>query len=140
MRKITGNGSIRSCGIYKPLIHRIRCEPSYTQKPIEPVVRQRVTAQTFVGPLKLLFQKHILLNLVFGGVVYAVWGMVTSSTTGLFKTSFNLNELRLGLVFVPNGTPHQFKRLEAKINTSLCSITNSLQAWAPYWDQQLSGT
>ena len=69
-----------------------------------PVTRKSVTFGTFIEPLKLLTRKDILLNLIFGGVVYAIWSMVTASTTGLFKSNFGLSELLLGLAFLPNGT------------------------------------
>jgi hypothetical protein len=50
-----------------------------------------------------------LLSLIFGSVVYASWSMVTSSTTALFHRLFLLNELQLGIIFVPNGTcPYLF--------------------------------
>lgn len=65
--------------------------------------RKKITLGTFTEPLKLLIQKDILINLIFGGVVYAIWSMVTSSTTGLFKDKFNLSELQVGLAFLPNG-------------------------------------
>lgn len=104
MRSITGNGSVRVGGIYQPLIYRIKGEPSYLEEPSEPIVRKKITIQTFVDPLKLLVQKDILLNLVFGGVIYTIWSMVTSSTTGLFKDTFGLSELTLGLAYLPNGT------------------------------------
>jgi Ca2+/Na+ antiporter len=51
------------------------------------------------------------LNLIFGGVVYAIWSMVTSSTTGLFKSRFGLSELVLGLAFLPNGTSPSYPAL-----------------------------
>lgn len=64
---------------------------------------KKITLSTFTEPLKLLIQKDILINLIFGGVVYTIWSMVTSSTTGLFKEKFNLSELQVGLAFLPNG-------------------------------------
>ncbi|KAJ4393952.1 hypothetical protein N0V93_003169 [Gnomoniopsis smithogilvyi] len=103
MRSITGNGSVRAGGIYKPLIYLIKGEPSYTEEPAEPIIRKKITARTFLEPLQLLIQKDILLNLIFGGVIYTIWSMVTSSTTSLFKETFNLSELTLGLAFLPNG-------------------------------------
>lgn len=103
MRSIAGNGSLRLGGVYKPLIHRVLKEPDYLEDPEDRSPRKRVTLATFVEPLRLLVQKDILINLVFGGVVYTIWSMVTSSTTGLFKTLFGLNELQIGLAFLPNG-------------------------------------
>ncbi|KAH8122965.1 hypothetical protein ACSS6W_002139 [Trichoderma asperelloides] len=103
LRSIAGNGSLRLTGIYKPLVARFTVEPPYMQDPDETVQRKKVTVITFIEPLRLLVEKDIVLNLLFGGVVYAIWSMVTSSTTGLFKSRFGLNELLLGLAFLPNG-------------------------------------
>lgn len=130
MRSITGNGSVRTGGIYKPLIYFIKGEPSYIEEPAEPVIRKKITVHTFFEPLQLLIQKDILLNLIFGGVVYTIWSMVTSSTTSLFKASFNLNELTLGLAFLPNGT-------QPSHTCPLFSVTNKPQALAPSWGQPL---
>ncbi|GJN68155.1 hypothetical protein ACCO45_000559 [Purpureocillium lilacinum] len=58
---------------------------------------------SFLGPLKLLTEKDILANLIFGGTVYTVWSMVVASTTELFKQRFGLGDLTLGLIFLPNG-------------------------------------
>lgn len=103
MRSIAGNGSLRLGGVYQPLASKFRREPDYMRDPDEAVSRKPVTLATFVEPLKLLLEKDILFNLIFGGVVYAIWSMVTSSTTGLFKENFGLSELVLGLAFLPNG-------------------------------------
>ncbi|KAH8680694.1 major facilitator superfamily transporter [Xylariales sp. PMI_506] len=103
LRSIAGDGSLRLNGIWKPLIWSIGKEPSYLVDPVAPIKRKEVTLQTFVDPLKLLGQKDILINLVFGGVVYTIWSMVTSTTTDLFKSRFGLSERLLGLAFLPNG-------------------------------------
>ncbi len=103
MRSIAGDGSLRLGGIYKPLVYSIRA-PKHAQNPGGPACSKRVTLLTFVEPLRLLAERAILFNLVFGGVVYSIWSMVTSSTPGLFNTSFALSERLLGLAFLPNGT------------------------------------
>ncbi|PNP38577.1 hypothetical protein TGAMA5MH_09658 [Trichoderma gamsii] len=103
LRTIAGNGSLRLSGIYKPLVARFTAEQPYMQDPDETVQRRKVTLITFIEPLRLLAEKDIVLNLLFGGVVYAIWSMVTSSTTNLFKSRFGLNELLLGLAYLPNG-------------------------------------
>ncbi|KAF2676917.1 MFS general substrate transporter [Lentithecium fluviatile CBS 122367] len=103
LRSIAGNGSLRLTGIHQPLIRRIRKEKPYMTDRDDSYSPNKVTARTFIEPLLLLKEKDILLSLIFGGTVYAVWSMVTSSTTGLFKQAFGLNELLLGLAFIPNG-------------------------------------
>jgi hypothetical protein len=65
---------------------------------------EKVNIRTFIEPLSLLSEKDILLNLIFGGMIYAIWSMVTASTVGLFKDVFHLNEVQIGLAFLPNGT------------------------------------
>ncbi|OLN83084.1 MFS antiporter QDR2-like protein 2 [Colletotrichum chlorophyti] len=103
MRAIAGNGSLRLEGIYKPLIRYVTKEPKYIQEPDEPLNRKKVTLWTFLRPFRLFKERDLLINLVWGGFIYAIWNMVTSSTTPLFKVRFNLSELLLGVAFLPNG-------------------------------------
>lgn len=63
----------------------------------------KVTFKTFASPVKLLAEKDIIALLVSGGMVYTIWSMVVASTTGIFQDRFGLNELLLGLAFLPNG-------------------------------------
>ena len=102
MRSIAGNGTIRLRGIYRPLIECFGVKSKhYTQDP--PARKMSIDMETFTSPLKMLIQKDILTNLLFGGVVYAIWSMVTSSTTGLLKDRFHLDETMIGLAYLPNG-------------------------------------
>lgn len=87
--------------------------------------------QTFIAPLKLLIEKDILASLVFGGAVYTVWSMVVASTTGLFKEHFQLDELKLGLVFFPNGA------YLPKPQARLILIHLDEQGWEPSLDPPL---
>jgi Ca2+/Na+ antiporter len=74
------------------------------QDPPLGMVRKKISAHTFIDPLKLLIEKDILLHLVFGGIIYTIWSMVTATTTGLLKTAFGLDEFLIGLCFLANGT------------------------------------
>ncbi|KAF2470878.1 MFS general substrate transporter [Lindgomyces ingoldianus] len=103
LRRIAGNGELRLTGIHKSLLQRFTKDPPYLEDRDDTYTPPRVTAKTFIEPLLLLKEKDILLSLVFGGVIYAIWSMVTASTTGLFKQAFGLNEVLLGLAFIPNG-------------------------------------
>ncbi|KIM95859.1 hypothetical protein OIDMADRAFT_132862 [Oidiodendron maius Zn] len=103
LRSIAGNGSLRLKGIHQPLIRKFKKEPPYMVDPDENFDLPKVALITFVKPVKLLMEKDVLTSLIFGGVVYAIWSMVTSSTTSLFKERYHLNELLLGLAFLPNG-------------------------------------
>ncbi|GJC87113.1 itaconate transport protein [Colletotrichum liriopes] len=103
MRTIAGNGSLRLTGIYKPLYQYVSKEPKYMQDPDGALNRQKITIFTFLRPFRLFKEKDLVINLIWGGVIYAIWNMVTTSTTPLFKASFGLNELLLGVAFIPNG-------------------------------------
>lgn len=104
MRSIAGNGTTRLKGIYRPSIEYFGVtSPHYTHDAPKDSPKLSINMETFTSPLKLLIQKDILTNLLFGGVVYAIWSMVTSSTTGLFKDRFHLNETMIGLAYLPNG-------------------------------------
>ncbi|KAK8119586.1 MFS general substrate transporter [Apiospora kogelbergensis] len=104
LRTIAGDGSIRLKGIYQPLLERLVKAPAGVRDQQDDSLRRKpVTLASFLAPLRLLGQLDVLLHLVFGGLVYAAWSMVTSSTTGIFKRHFGLSELELGLSFLPNG-------------------------------------
>ncbi|MCJ1330848.1 hypothetical protein MMC10_007535 [Thelotrema lepadinum] len=103
MRSIAGDGTLRLSGIYRPLIWTVRKEPSYMVDPDERPELPKITWRTFVAPLTLLMNKSIVLSLIPGGIVYAIWSMVTASTVSLFKAKYQLNELLLGVAFIPNG-------------------------------------
>lgn len=126
LRSIAGDGSLRLTGIHQPLIRRFGNEPDNLEEREESYVRPPVVLKTFIEPLLLLKQKEVLLNLIFGGVIYAIWSMVTSSTTILFKDLFSLNEIQLGLAFIPNGkfNPHLLP-LRSVSFLSLDSMTSS---------------
>lgn len=102
LRTIAGNGSLRLTGIYQPLARRVRKETPYLVDRNSSYSTPKVTLKTFLKPLLLLKEKDILTSLMFGGTIYTIWSMVTSSTTTLFKQTSGLNELLLGLSFLPN--------------------------------------
>lgn len=117
LRSIAGDGSLRLTGIYQPLIQRFGKRPDNLADHNEPYVRPPIALRTFIEPLLLLKQQEIMLNLIFGGVIYAIWSMVTSSTTTLFKRLFLLDEIQLGFAFVPNG------KCFLSLNSMACSCT-----------------
>jgi MFS family permease len=103
LRIIAGNGSVRLTGAYKPLAVRFKFmhEQEQTRTAVL-YAPQKLSLRVLVKPLRLLREKDILLSLISGGLVFAIWMMVTVSTTGLFEEAFRLNTILLGLAFVPN--------------------------------------
>ncbi|KAF2259214.1 MFS general substrate transporter [Lojkania enalia] len=105
LRSIAGNGSVRLNGIHRPLAYKLKVfvppEGIDESKNVDP--RPRVSARQFLQPLLMLQEKEVVLGLVFGSAIFAVWSMVTVSTVELFKRVFYLNELLIGLAFIPSG-------------------------------------
>lgn len=106
-RGIAGNGSVPLHGIHKPFIYWIvpppkewvANDPSKNPRTTPPLSFKKV-----LSPLKQLFEKDILALLVWGALIYAIWSMVTSSTTTVLSREFpSLTQVELGLCFLPNG-------------------------------------
>ncbi|KAJ8064641.1 hypothetical protein OCU04_006964 [Sclerotinia nivalis] len=100
LRSVAGNGSIILKGVHRPLFY---APPSTEQLDQELPPKKKITFSSVFAPLKFLLEKDVFVTLFFGAVVYTVWSMVTSSTTALFSEHFNLSNLELGLIFLPNG-------------------------------------
>jgi MFS family permease len=103
LRSIAGNGTIRLTSIHRPFIYPFP-HPSDELLERDTTPRKKITLPSIVAPLKFLLEKDVFVTLFFGSVIYTVWSMVTSSTTALFQGRFNLSDLQVGLVFLPNGT------------------------------------
>ncbi|KAK3693414.1 major facilitator superfamily domain-containing protein [Podospora appendiculata] len=108
LRRIAGNGSVPlpNTLLYRPIFPHAGNLQHHWQQPEKPTTPQPpppFTLTSLLSPLRLLVEKDVLCALVFGAVVYAIWSMVTSSTTALMQTRYALTSLQVGLVFLPNG-------------------------------------
>jgi MFS family permease len=102
LHPIAGNGSLQLTGIHRPLYYKFSPFPSELIEHNLPP-QPKVTPSMIFHPLKLLFHKDVFSVIFFGSIVYTVWSMMTSSTTALFQTRFGLDDLTLGLIFLPSG-------------------------------------
>ena len=102
LRSIAGNGTIRLTSVHRPFIYSFSPPPAELLER-ETTPKRNITISNIVAPLKFLLEKDVFITLFFGSIIYTVWSMVTSSTTALFQSRFNLNDLQVGLVFLPNG-------------------------------------
>ncbi|KAL1634123.1 hypothetical protein SLS56_002426 [Neofusicoccum ribis] len=103
LRSIAGNGTTRLTGIHKPFLYHLKPQPHVSSEPDPPQPRKRLTARAFFDPVRFLFEKDVFITLLFGGIVYTVWSMITSSTPSLFQSLYHIDDLLLGLAFLPNG-------------------------------------
>ncbi|KFY12459.1 hypothetical protein V492_03864 [Pseudogymnoascus sp. VKM F-4246] len=102
LRTIASNGTICLKGIHRPIYYKFtQSEEHLVEQEMAP--KKKLTSSMAFGPFMLLLEKDVFSVIFFGSIVYAVWSMVTSSTTALFQDRFNLSDLQVGLVFLPNG-------------------------------------
>ncbi len=111
LRRIAGNGSVPLDGIHCPFFsrsiehHWLKRTPTDDEEEEEDITSPapKITVKLIFAPFRFLFEKDVFATLFFGAIVYAVWSMVTSSTTAIFQPRFHLSNLQVGLVFLPNG-------------------------------------
>lgn len=102
LRPIAGNGTLCLKGIHRPLYYKFTPSQEHLIERNLPL-KKNFTPSMIFTPFQLLLEKDVFAIIVFGSIVYAIWSMVTSSTTALFQARFGLSDLQVGLVFLPNG-------------------------------------
>ena len=102
LRPIAGNGTLCLNGIHRPLYYKFTPSQEHLIERNLPL-KKKFTPSMIFNPFQLLLEKDVFAIIVFGSIVYAIWSMVTSSTTAVFQTRFGLSDLQVGLVFLPNG-------------------------------------
>ena len=116
LRKIAGDGSKRLYGIYKPILgHSNQGTPIPVEERYKPT---DISLGTLLDSFKLLAEKDVFVSLIFGAITYSIWSMITSSTPSLWKEEYNLNDIQIGLVFLPNG-------MTLRIATMIVELTGS---------------
>jgi Ca2+/Na+ antiporter len=107
LKKIAGDGSIPLTGIHRPLIQLFSKQNENVEdgkkQEKKPRVSEPLSFKTFIDSFQLLLEKDVFITLLFGSIIYTVWSMVTSSTSSLFKKEYQLSDVLIGLVFLPNG-------------------------------------
>lgn len=105
IRTVAGNGTVPLHGIHKPWVYYITGQKDAKADAVPTERRNRVTIKTVLAPLGFLIEKDVFITLFFGAIVYTVWSMVTSSTSGLFESVYGLDSVEVGLTFLSNGRP-----------------------------------
>jgi hypothetical protein len=107
LQRIAGDGTIPLTGVHRPLIDNFRKKKDVEEGKPRDVEKPRAAApvsfKTFLESFQLLLEKDVFITLLFGSIIYAVWSMVTSSTSNLFKKEYHLSDIEIGLIFLPNG-------------------------------------
>lgn len=109
MRSLVGNGSIPPKGIGKSFLswwrqRQIKSKQSDTNTPVElpPTPAPKKSIDLF-GAVRILTQPQAVFAVIFVGVYYMIWQMVLTVLATLFKTTYNMSDLQIGLVYIANG-------------------------------------
>lgn len=105
IRTVAGNGTVPLHGLHKPWVYYITGQKDAKADAVPTERKNKVTITTVFAPLGFLIEKDVFITLFFGAIVYTVWSMVTSSTSGLFESIYGLDSLKVGLTFLSNGKP-----------------------------------
>ncbi|KAH6680286.1 major facilitator superfamily domain-containing protein [Halenospora varia] len=97
---IAGAGDVRLKSIYRPWIYISKPKED---NPDSSAVPEKFSMKSFLVPFRFLLERESFCTVFFGSMVYTVWSMATSSTAPLLQKHFHLNNLQIGLVFLPNG-------------------------------------
>ncbi|CAL3973495.1 unnamed protein product [Diplocarpon coronariae] len=57
----------------------------------------------FLGPIKIIFSIEVTFSIIFLSIYYTVWQMTISVMSTLFKRTYGLSEIQIGLTFIGNG-------------------------------------
>jgi multidrug resistance protein len=100
LRAIAGSGDRKLYGVYRPLLNPPR-GPDIAKE--DRYKCKRVSFSSLFESLQMLRELDVLVTLIFGGITYTVWSMMTSSTASLFEDEYELSNVLIGLCFLPNG-------------------------------------
>ncbi|PBP17372.1 hypothetical protein BUE80_DR011850 [Diplocarpon rosae] len=111
LRAMVGNGSKPAKGLSNSLFSHIlrRRHPRSTENE----ELKRCTAKTsagkkmppvdFLGPVKIILSIEVTFGIIFLSIYYTVWQMTITVMSTLFKRTYGLSELHIGLTFIGNG-------------------------------------
>lgn len=106
LRSIVGNGSIRPKGLSilaLSFIQRRRHAFSESAAIETPPTSKRKLPVDFLGPIKMIVGLEVTYIIVFLAVYYTGWQMLITVMSTLFKETYGLNEIQIGLAFIANG-------------------------------------
>ncbi|KAF2673922.1 MFS general substrate transporter [Microthyrium microscopicum] len=105
LRSIAGDGSRQLYGIYRPLVYTKRHHAMMTSRATlnKSYEEKKLSWKMLLESFRLLAEKDVFVTLMFGGIIYTIWSMQTSSTSSLFTNGYHLSSWQTGLIFLPNG-------------------------------------
>jgi MFS family permease len=105
LRSMVGNGSIPPKGLSKSALSYIQRRRRSHSDSIRPETNlpPKKSPVDFLAPLRMIIGMEVTYIIVFLSVYYAVWQMLVTIMSTLFKQVYGLSELQIGLTFIANG-------------------------------------
>jgi MFS family permease len=109
LRSKVGNGSLPIKDFAKyPLIwfqHRRGIITTSESRAIDSSTpsEPKKTPLNFLGSLQILFRREVFCIVIFVSIYYTGWQMSIAAMSTLFKNTYNLSDISIGLTFIANG-------------------------------------
>jgi MFS family permease len=109
LRSMVGNGSKPAKGLSMSLLAYIQLKrhpdtrPNRLERTTSSSSGSKRLSVDVLGPIKIICSIEVTLIIIFMSVYYTVWQMVIASLSTLFKRTYHLSELQIGLTFLGNG-------------------------------------
>lgn len=106
LRSLVGNGSLPTRGLSTSLLSylaRRRHEKEAGNVAVAAVEKAPKLPVNIFGPIQMIIGLEVTFIIIFMSVYYTVWQMVVTILSTLFKRTYNLTELQIGLTFIANG-------------------------------------
>lgn len=105
LRSMVGNGSIPSRGLSKSALSYIQGRRHSHSDSVTPGISQpsKKSPVDFLGPLRMIVGMEVTYIIVFLAVFYTGWQMLITTMSTLFKQTYGLSEIQIGLTFIANG-------------------------------------
>jgi MFS family permease len=111
LRSKVGNGSKPVKGLSMSVLAHIQHRRLSPLDPSTTLIRTTSTSTSirkalpvdFLGPIKIIFTIEVSFAIFFLSIYYTVWQMIISILSTLFKSTYGLTELQIGLCFLGNG-------------------------------------
>lgn len=108
LRSMVGNGSKPAKGLSNSILGHMQrsrhpIDPSSLERtPTTSSLRKKVPVDV-LGPIKIIFSIEVSFAILFLSIYYMVWQMTISILSTLFKSTYHLSEIQIGLCFLGNG-------------------------------------
>ncbi|KAK9428933.1 major facilitator superfamily domain-containing protein [Lipomyces doorenjongii] len=108
LRSLVGNGSLPAKGLARTPLACIRARSKgvnaqTSEETLSPSQSTKRTSLNLWGPLRILVGMEVTFAILFLSIYYTVWQMTITAMSTLFKSTYGLNEIQIGLTFIANG-------------------------------------